>query len=1096
MKHLFTAMLCMAVFCGFTQINVPITTDYSNWEQQYATQQSQLYHETFSSINKRWGNADNLMLDYAAVFFDTIINTPTGVYYPKSQCTLTMDSFAVNFTHQHLSGAADSIHFTVFNTSAAIVTNYGAPNATFTTPVLWDTFIVASTSLTATANTVRRLVMQPHISLPQGNSFGVRVDFSGDTANKFYLVSGYRDHCNQACYADAARAGNNSAYYLNITTPTGTNLSGYFSNAGASNIFYDCDASGSFTTSACENFPIQNWEITGYFNSLVNFGATATADSSFGCTGEQIQLHASAYGSANTPFTYQWATSSGSFVNGTTANPILILGSSNASVTVTVTDALNNTTTANVTVANRSINITINNSNPLTINCGSTATITTAISGYTTGKFYYWSTGNSGSTLTSKSVSQPGNYSVTVTNSAGCSSSATITAQFPGGLTNIASFTVPPAPHCATIPITFTNTSQRVNGWNYTWTYGDSHSSFALDGVNTYAAAGQFNVLLVIDSGGCSFSSGNIPITILPVTNGQCSAPPVLAMSSTNGCNGTGTATVTVTSGTGPFTYLWSNNATTATITNLQPGVYSVIVTGGTGMQVGASVTVNGLSLTGSSTTVNCPESQNGTITVIAANGTLPYTYSWSNGANTATINGLTAGSYSVTVTDNTACSSSAIYTVTALHPSPNVNITPGNALSFCQGDSSVITATFASGNTFQWLQGGLPITGATSQSYYVSQAGSYSVQVTSTFGCKDTSALVTATANTPAVNNFVINTGGPLTFCNGGSVTLDAGSGFNNYAWSTGANTQSIIVTQAGNYAVTVNEGNGCLHNDAVSVTVNNVYQGQEICIVTVDSVSGKNQIVWEKQSGAGIDSFVIYRETAVSGVYDAIAEQAFAEFSTFIDTGSNPQQISNRYKISTINICGESGLSTPHKTIHLTSNVGINNEVNLIWTPYEGFNYSTYYIYRGPSLSQLSLLYQTSSVNTSYTDLTPPAPPVYYQVEVVNPAGCVPTAKTTSYSSSRSNLLQLNSIGIKETLGGNEKLISYYEEGTGRNMLRVISSGKNKNVVVYDITGRKVFETQTEAEFIALPANLAPGGYIAALNSAAPIYLRFVLR
>ncbi|MBW6484361.1 MAG: hypothetical protein K0B10_15060 [Vicingaceae bacterium] len=118
-------------------------------------------------------------------------------------------------------------------------------------------------------------------------------------------------------------------------------------------------------------------------------------------------------------------------------------------------------------------------------------------------------------------------------------------------------------------------------------------------------------------------------------------------------CNGgtNGSATVTATGGTAPYTYLWSNAATTATATGLAAGVYNVTITDANGCTTNVSnITITEptalTSSIASQTNVSCNGGTNGSATVTATGGTAPYTYLWSNAATTATATGLAAGNY------------------------------------------------------------------------------------------------------------------------------------------------------------------------------------------------------------------------------------------------------------------------------------------------------------------------------------------------------------------------------------------------------------------------------------------------------------------
>ena len=501
--------------------------DYDGNDNQYSTDNGYDYTGYLWEVNSKFTNTDNETMRYAAVLFDTLqyldVNNAL-TFIPRSAATLTLDSFVVAFIHNHNTNNPDSIHFTVFNTSAKVVTNYGAPTATLTTPILWDTLIVTNSTIPLNTTNYTFATFFPNVSLPQGKTFGVRVDFKGDTANKFNLVAGYRDQCAAACAAEISVAGNNSAYYLNLTQTT-SNLSGYFENYGTGgNIYFDCDQSGGYTVGGCENFYIQNWWIFAYETANVNYGAVITADSLKGCPGATLNLNANGFGSNATPYTYSWGTTGTGYTLTSTSDQQvgLVIGSGNAVVTVTVTDANSLTTTATVTVTSKGVNVNITNANPLTLTCGSNATITTQISGTTTGKNYTWSTGAAGTTTSTIQISTPGNYSVTVTNSSGCSASATLSVQYPGGLSNNVSFSNPPSPVCEDKPLTFTNNTTHQSGWNPQWTFGDGNLGFTANGTNTYANPGVYTVSLQEDSAGCIFKSPNVNITVLAASNAAC----------------------------------------------------------------------------------------------------------------------------------------------------------------------------------------------------------------------------------------------------------------------------------------------------------------------------------------------------------------------------------------------------------------------------------------------------------------------------------------------------------------------------------------------------------------------------------------------
>ena len=136
-------------------------------------------------------------------------------------------------------------------------------------------------------------------------------------------------------------------------------------------------------------------------------------------------------------------------------------------------------------------------------------------------------------------------------------------------------------------------------------------------------------------------------------------------------CNGlsTGSVTLNVSGGTVAYAFNWSNGSTTQNITNLGAGPYSVTVTDANSCTANSSVTINQpTALTASissQTNIGCSGGTTGSITIAGSGGTLPYTYSWSNGQNTATASNLIAGNYSATITDANSCTATINATIT-----------------------------------------------------------------------------------------------------------------------------------------------------------------------------------------------------------------------------------------------------------------------------------------------------------------------------------------------------------------------------------------------------------------------------------------------
>jgi len=238
-------------------------------------------------------------------------------------------------------------------------------------------------------------------------------------------------------------------------------------------------------------------------------------------------------------------------------------------------------------------------------------------------------------------------------------------------------------------------------------------------------------------------------------------------------------------------------------------------------------------------------------------------------------------------------------------------------------------------------------------------------------------------------------------------------------YLWSSGdTNTTSLVVpVHDSTFYLNVIDANGCMNIDSSLVIVNEPYADEEICLVTVDSLSNKNIIVWQKTTAVATDLFKIYKESTTVNVYDSIGFRPYDSLSVFIDYNSQPTVKSAKYRISVVDSCGnESAMSPYHTTMHLTINKGLGWSFNLIWTPYEGFQVQTYRIWRWKLSSGWSKIDSVSGGATTFTD-NPSFGLVYYFVEIVPPGSCALTKANTNYNTSRSNRVSTSAyIGLED--------------------------------------------------------------------------------
>jgi murein DD-endopeptidase MepM/ murein hydrolase activator NlpD len=333
-------------------------------------------------------------------------------------------------------------------------------------------------------------------------------------------------------------------------------------------------------------------------------------------------------------------------------------------------------------------------------------------------------------------------------------------------------------------------------GATYLWNTGATSQAL------TVGTSGSYTVT-VTSTNGCSAVSTPLTVTVNPVPTAT-----ITPSGSTTFCQGN---SVTLSSGNGS-SYLWSTGATSQNINVSQSGNYTVTVSNASGCTAASaplSITVNPLptaTITPGGPTTFC---QGNTLTLSASNGS---SYLWSTGASSQSINVSQSGNYTVTVTNASGCTAASAPLSVTVNPLPTAAITPGGPTIFCQGNS--VTLSASNGSSYLWS------TGASSQSINVSQSGNYRVTVSNASGCTAASAPLSVTVN--PLPTAAITTPGPTTFCQGNTLTLSASSG-NSYLWSTGATSQSINVSQSGNYTVTVSNASGCTAASApLSVTVN----------------------------------------------------------------------------------------------------------------------------------------------------------------------------------------------------------------------------------------------------------------------------------
>lgn len=437
-------------------------------------------------------------------------------------------------------------------------------------------------------------------------------------------------------------------------------------------------------------------------------------------------------------------------------------------------------------------------------------TLTTSIYNERPGYSYYWvfGDGTSSTEATPQHVyAQAGNYTLQLIVSNGCGTSMStkeIEVKSPQ-----VSFTTESQEYVYTSPILFQNTSDAAT--DFYWEFGNGAVSTEISPVYVYPVSGTYTVTLTgINTIGCTGSYSSEISIVVPDT-----AAILLSDFSDITCHGlnNGFIDISVIGGTPPFTYIWSNAATTADLTDLTSGVYSLTVTDHNGIHSYASYQVLEpavLSVNGNISNVSCHGGNNGSVYAEVSGGTAPYTYNWSNNEHSDKIFDLTAGYYILTLTDQNACALIDTFHVTE----PNgLTITIGTHDANCgvsDGKAWIEDVTGGSIDSLVWKS--TPV--QSTDTAFTLETGVYEVDIyyNGKF-CIQTEEFAINNIGGPTIDSLITTD----ISCNGGNdggavVYASDGTYPYTYQWSITAPDDSVITDlTAGNYFVGVIDAGNC---------------------------------------------------------------------------------------------------------------------------------------------------------------------------------------------------------------------------------------------------------------------------------------------
>lgn len=358
---------------------------------------------------------------------------------------------------------------------------------------------------------------------------------------------------------------------------------------------------------------------------------------------------------------------------------------------------------------------------------------------------------------------------------------------------------------------TFTSNNNPLPTGTFAWTPGPADVSTI-----------PYCFTVTVSDDACPYSGSQTFAFCITVTGFGLS----LNSSGTNCGASNGSASVLPIGGNGPYTYQWSpSGGNNANANGLTAGTYIVSVTDASGcISIDSVVVAQGPApgnILSSFVDVPCFGGNTGSATVNVNGGQGPYTYAWSNGGNTSTISNLTAGTYSITVTTASGCTSTATIIITQPATPLNTSAVINNNV-FCFGGSNGQATATASGGTgpYVYSWNSTPVQNTASASGLPS--GVYSVIATDANGCTSASSV---TITQPAALNTIISA--TSVTCNGGTngsaqVLVSGGIGPYSTTWNSSPPQYTVVAANlpAASYTVTVTDANGCVSSPSVVVT------------------------------------------------------------------------------------------------------------------------------------------------------------------------------------------------------------------------------------------------------------------------------------
>jgi gliding motility-associated-like protein len=687
---------------------------------------------------------------------------------------------------------------------------------------------------TLTIRDANNCVLTKSISLTQPNNFTTSIG----------------SQQNVSCFNDAT--GSVTLTSIGGTTPYAYswNTSPVQSNPIATNL-----SAGNYIATIKDANNCTHTQSVNITQPSASLNANISSQINVACHGNSTGSASVAVSGGTSPYTYSWNTTPIQ----TNAQATSLRAGSYA---VTITDAKNCTASAAVNITEPATNVSAIINSQTNVSCFgfSNGSVSALASGGVPAYTYSWNSVPSQTTATATNLIA-GTYNVTIKDVNNCSFSLqTIVTQPTASLSAIISS----QSNVLCFNEKTGSATITANGGTSPYTYSWSTSPIQTSATATNLGASLYTVTI---------KDVNLCTMTRTVSISQPTSAVTASITSHNNvlCFGANSATAAVVAngGVGGYTYNWSSipTQTTASASNLAAGNYTVSVRDANNCLSLASVIISqpATSLNASITNVQnvkCKTNATGSATVVANGGSGSYSYLWNSTPtqSTSIANGLVAGNYTVTVTDNNGCIIPVTKTITITEPAAILNATSssplfnGSNISCFGGNNGSINLSPTGGTSaysFSW-NGPSGYT-STSEDINTLVAGTYSVLITDANAC---TKIYTTTLTQPTLLNLSATvTPATCPSFNDGAITLVAsgGTAAYNYSWSgplsftaTTASTSSLV---AGNYSLTVNDANGCIKSSVYTVT-------QPGAIAITNSVSsfvgGKNVSCYGYNDGA----------------------------------------------------------------------------------------------------------------------------------------------------------------------------------------------------------------------------------------------------